>query len=64
MDTGLDDNQFDVAYAQFLFQHLPVSLGAVNAIRRVIKPGGKVIINDIDDGIFGLFEPPLPGFTP
>ena len=31
---------------------------------RVLKPGGKLVIYDVDDGIFGLFEPPLPEFAP
>jgi ubiquinone/menaquinone biosynthesis C-methylase UbiE len=60
MATALADNQFDVAYARFLFQHLPDPLGAAQEIRRLLKPAGKLIIHDIDDEIFGLFEPPLP----
>jgi ubiquinone/menaquinone biosynthesis C-methylase UbiE len=63
MATELEDNQFDVAYARFLFQHLPDPLGAAQEIRRLLKPGGKLIINDIDDEIFGLFEPPLPALS-
>ena len=58
MDSGLEGNQFDLAYARFLFQHLPDPLGAAKEIWRVLKPGGKLIILDIDDDIFGLFQPP------
>lgn len=64
MQLQLESDQFDVAYARFLFQHLADPLGAANEIRRVLKPGGKLIISDIDDGLFGLFQPPLPAFAP
>lgn len=64
MDTPFEDNQFDFAYARFLFQHLPDPIGASREIRRVLKPGGKLVIYDIDDAIFGLFQPPLPELEP
>jgi ubiquinone/menaquinone biosynthesis C-methylase UbiE len=63
MDISLEANQFDCAYARFLFQHLPDPIGAAKEIWRVLKPGGKLVIHDIDDEIFGLFEPPLPGLS-
>lgn len=63
MDTGLEANQFDWAYGRYLFQHLPDPLGAAQEIWRVLKPGGKLVIHDIDDELFGLFEPPLSGLS-
>lgn len=63
MGPGLDADQFDVAYGRFLFQHLPDPIGAAAAIRRVLKPGGRLIIKDIDDGLFGVFEPPIPALA-
>jgi ubiquinone/menaquinone biosynthesis C-methylase UbiE len=63
MDTRLEGNQFDFAYARFLFQHLPDPIGAAKEIWRVLKPGGKLVIKDIDDELFGLFQPPLPGLS-
>ncbi len=64
MAMELEDNHFDFVYARFLFQHLADPLGAAQEIWRVLKPGGKLVIFDIDDGLFGLFAPPIPEFTP
>ncbi len=64
MDTHLERDQFDVAYARLLFQHLPDPIGAAKEIWRVLKPGGKLVMYDIDDALFGLFEPALPEFAP
>lgn len=62
MDTRLANNSFDFAYARLLFQHLPDPIGAAKEIWRVLKPGGKLVICDIDDEIFGLIQPPVPEF--
>ncbi|MCB0188287.1 MAG: methyltransferase domain-containing protein, partial [Caldilineaceae bacterium] len=64
MALELPDNHFDFVYARFLFQRLADPLGAAREIWRVLKPGGKLVIFDIDDGLFGLFAPPIPEFTP
>ncbi len=64
MDTHLEGDQFDFAYARLLFQHLTDPLAAAKEIWRVLKPGGKLVVNDIDDELFGLFEPALPEFAP
>ena len=63
MNIRLADNSFDFAYARLLFQHLPDPVGAAKEIRRVLKPGDKLVIYDIDDEIFGLIQPPIPEFS-
>ncbi len=60
METGLPENSFDFAFARFVFQHLPQPLEAAREIWRLLKPGGKLVILDSDDAIFGMLQPPLP----
>jgi ubiquinone/menaquinone biosynthesis C-methylase UbiE len=62
MENGLPDNSIDFAIARFLFQHLPDSIGAAKETLRVLKPGGKLVIIDSDDGLFGIIDPLLPQF--
>lgn len=64
MDLRFESDQFDFAYARLLFQHLPDPLGAARELWRVLKPGGKLLIYDIDDELLGLFQPPIPEFAP
>jgi ubiquinone/menaquinone biosynthesis C-methylase UbiE len=57
MSAPFPDNTFDFAYARYLFQHLPDPRGAAKEIKRVLKPGGKLVIFDVDDH-FVIFDPP------
>jgi SAM-dependent methyltransferase len=40
--------EFDVVYVRFLLTHLPDPAGAVGALYAALKPGGLVIVEDID----------------
>ena len=57
MDSGLPDDSFDFALARLVFQHLPDPVGAAREIRRVLKPGGRLVVADIDDKL-QLYDPP------
>ena len=42
-------DKFDFAYARFLFQHLNRPLTALRSIRNTVRPGGRVLLVDVDD---------------
>lgn len=48
------DASFDFAYARMLFQHLPEPRAALAEVRRVLAPGGRIAVLDIDDGWLSL----------
>lgn len=58
-ETGLPDNDYDFAIARLLFLHLHHPHQAALELKRVLKPGGKLVIIDVDDGIFGAMQPEL-----
>lgn len=57
-ELPLDDGDVNLAYARFLFQHLPRPVDALREMRRVVAPGGRVVVVDTDDG--GLVLHPAP----
>lgn len=47
--TGWEPGElFDVAYARFLLTHLPNPGDLISALRRHIRPGGVIIVEDVD----------------
>lgn len=42
------DELFDIVFARFLLTHLPDPEGLVSAMRRHIRPGGAIVVEDID----------------
>ncbi len=45
----LDDGSVDFSYARLLFQHLPNPHEVLAEMRRVTRPGGTVVVLDVDD---------------
>jgi ubiquinone/menaquinone biosynthesis C-methylase UbiE len=56
----LPGDAFDFAFARLVFQHLGDPRGAIEEIRRVLRPGGKLAIYDIDVGLGEIVDPPNP----
>jgi SAM-dependent methyltransferase len=42
------DPQFDLVYARFLLTHLKDPSGALLLMQRALRPGGRVVVEDID----------------
>jgi ubiquinone/menaquinone biosynthesis C-methylase UbiE len=61
--TDLPEETFDLALARFVLQHLAAPDLAASEILRLLKPGGRIAVLDIDDDLGGLVVPNLPAFT-
>lgn len=57
----LADQSVDVVYSRFLFQHLANPVGVLAEVRRVAKPGARVVLVDTDDASI-VVHPEVPGF--
>lgn len=60
-DLPLGSDDYDAAYARLLFQHLPDPALAVGEVFRVLRPQAPFVVSDIDDEIWGLTDPAVPG---
>ena len=60
--TGLPGGSFDLVLARFLLQHVPNAHDVLIELRRVLSPGGRLIVVDADFAFSTLFEPE-PAFT-
>jgi ubiquinone/menaquinone biosynthesis C-methylase UbiE len=46
--TGLAEGSFDYVWSQFLFEYLPAPEQALAELVRVTRPGGRVVVADVD----------------
>ena len=52
----LADASVDAVYGRFLMQHVPHPAELLAEVRRVLRPGGRVLLTDVDDRAV-VFEP-------
>lgn len=64
MKMNLPEESYDFAIARLLFQHLSKPIEAAQEVLRVLKPGGKLAIIDIDTALWGIVEPYIPELQP
>jgi len=57
-DLPLADSSVDVAWCRFVFEYLSEPRKALAELIRVTRPGGKVVVGDLDGN--GVFHYPLP----
>ncbi|WP_294186245.1 class I SAM-dependent methyltransferase [uncultured Clostridium sp.] len=55
--SSIPDEYFDTIIVRFVFQHLTEPIAALKEIYRILKPGGKVIIIDVDSELWGVTFP-------
>src|SRR5262249_40951649 len=55
--TGLPDNMFDLVYCRFLLIHLPDPAACLREMRRVLRPGGLIFVEDGDLSSAGSVPP-------
>ena len=56
-ETGLADDSIDLAFVRFVFQHLADPTAAGREVRRVLRPGGRIVVVDVDGELWGLSSP-------
>ncbi len=67
MMNSLEDcaeNSFDVVFLFFVFEHIGDPRGFLDAVRRVTKPKGNIVmvVPNINDALFSLYD--IPAFIP
>lgn len=54
------DDSFDAYYARLVYQHCTEPMAALTEACRVLRPGGRCMIDDIDRGWFMSWPEPAP----
>jgi SAM-dependent methyltransferase len=50
LDFPADDDLFDVIFFNHVIEHIPDDVGALRSIRRVLKPGGLLVLGTPNEG--------------
>ncbi|WP_116998268.1 class I SAM-dependent methyltransferase [Desertimonas flava] len=56
----LADGSVDLAVLRFVVQHLPDPVPVLAGVRRLLRPGGRVVVIDVDAELWGIAEPVDP----
>ncbi|HEY3968728.1 MAG TPA: methyltransferase domain-containing protein [Planctomycetaceae bacterium] len=61
-ETKLPDGSFDVVIARYVMQHAPDPQAVAQEARRLLRPGGLLVVIDADGALWGVAEPVFPEF--
>jgi ubiquinone/menaquinone biosynthesis C-methylase UbiE len=64
MKMDFPDNTFDFAYTRFLFEHLEHPVEAAKEIKRILKPGGIMVISEGDYAVNNMTDPHIEEVQP
>lgn len=64
MSMDFPDDSFDFAFARLIFMHLKDPVGAAKEIRRVLRPGGKLVVSETEYGLNHIVDPHMPDVQP
>jgi len=55
-DLPADTNSLDFAFANMYLHHVEHPAAAIREMARILKPGGKLVITDLDEHSFGFLQ--------
>lgn len=58
---NFDDDAFDLVYTRYVLEHVADPLQVVREMRRVLRPGGRIAVQENDVGLLRL-DPACPHF--
>ncbi|MDT0454466.1 methyltransferase domain-containing protein [Streptomyces sp. DSM 41527] len=62
-DAPLPDARFDLALARLVLQHIAEPAQALSELGRVLRPGGRLVVADADDALWGSIHPGIPALV-
>ncbi|MFI6766054.1 methyltransferase domain-containing protein [Streptomyces sp. NPDC050355] len=62
-EAPLPDAGFDLALARLVLQHIAEPTRALTELGRLLRPGGRLVVADADDALWGSIHPGIPGLA-
>ncbi len=53
---NVPDNQYDVIFNRFVLEHTKDPFSIIRELKRVLKPGGKLVVIELDGLMFNLYH--------
>ncbi|ARF79268.1 class I SAM-dependent methyltransferase [Kitasatospora aureofaciens] len=59
-ELPLPDASVDFVLLRYVLQHVPDPVAVLAEVRRVLRPGGRVAVTEVDSALWGAAEPSYP----